>query len=270
MLSFLILISFFCTLNKCENNSYHLKWVTEETKFPIIFSYNTSQPSKYSWYKLFEKDYTENLNKDVYKSEIDETTGMNFLKIYDYNSNQLDHYRLKPNNEENHDEIIFTIGFVKHFHIAVTRFSMHSNTTCFVSVILPIGLNKRHMEFLQDSIQERIDLQSHFDNSFYDYDSLIFDYAEDVQDNGKKRFKRSRFDRFVYEVQINAPSVLVYGTERQVQNITCQLSLVDFDNMNYKKTIFKALGPSNAAFKFQLYQQSFFILLLFFACIFVE
>jgi hypothetical protein len=244
-----ILLTFFF-MSKCFCENFYLKLiVADEMDVPLVLTHHINDPEKYGWYKYIEQDFIENLNQDfLYKCEIDEVNQTNSLKIYDLNSNQLDHYQLKikPPYEQTNDEIIYTIGFIKNLHIETNSMDYYmNNSTCILNVILPIGLNNNHMDFLTESIQRFIDLETNLD------DQIILDTERKKRNTNVFELEKSKsiFDRFVYQIQINTPSITVYSTNgRILRNISCELLVVDYEDRIYKKKIFKTLGLlSNSA-----------------------
>ena len=248
---FILLTSLFSSKCLCEN--FYLKLIADDERhMPLVFTHQINQPEKYSWYKYNEQDYIENLDQDfLYKFEIDDVNKTNTLKINDLNSNQLDHYKLKIKppyvaSVDEVDEIIYTIGLVKNLHIETDSLDYY-NSTCFVNVIIPIGLNKNHMDYLSESIQKYIDLETSFDDGLAEAENERKKRNIDVFELGKSK---SRFDRFVYEIQIHTPSLTFYSTNERVdKNISCELLIIDYGDGIYKKTIFKTLSLSSNTIK---------------------
>jgi hypothetical protein len=263
-------------VSKCLCQNYFLKWVTDETKYPIIFNHKIDFPNLYGWYKYSNQEYIENLQSNAYNMKINEANGTNTLKIntYDLKTNdQLDHYKLQlktPKDidylddpvSDSTDEFIYSLGYVKNFRIEVHEEKDYINSTCFLNVIIPLGISDEHMDFLKDQIQENVDLVSNFhDDEYYD----------DIEKTSNRnivvvRKRRSSFDRYVMEVQYNSPSIIVYGINKDndlYENVTCHLLLIDYDGSIYKKTIFKMLKAANSSSGLKLFSVLGFILVNF-------
>lgn len=251
-MSLLLLSKSFCV-------DYYLKLINEdETYMPIVLTHKTKvEPSKYSWYKCVEKDFIENINQNSsYSFEIDEARGTNTLKIFYVGSNQLDHYILKlktPREEtDSIDEIIYTIGFLKSFHMDAVDWLKHSNITCFINGVIPIGLNLDHMTFLTEKIQKSIYLEINYGSSPYETTNQMNIEQKRKRRGRDKIDKENSFDRFVYEIKINTPSIIVYNEDNKTTKsmISCELFILDFEDTVYKKVInLKTIVLSNSSLR---------------------
>ena len=233
----------------CVENFY-LKWFSNETKFPIIFSHQTSKPDNYIWYKHYEKNYVDKLveiNENSYKTEINSNNGLNTLKILNFNFNttdQLDHYRLRLkrqiiNSEE--DSFIFTLAYLKDFYISIHEDRNHLNATCIAKVSIPLGVNEDHTLWLSDQIQAIVDLN--------------FDIIDPNSNSDRRRRKRevrrsSSFDRLLMNIKFEGVPIIQYKTSKSMSfdNLKCKLLLTSYDNSLIKESIYKFFEHTSSIF----------------------
>jgi hypothetical protein len=232
----------------CIEN-YYLKWFQNETKFPIIFSHQTSKPDNYIWYKHFEKTYADKLSDNSYKSEINSNNGLNVLKILNFNFNttdQLDHYRLRLKKQilnSDEDSFIFTLAYLKDFYISVHEDRNHLNATCIAKVSIPLGVNEDHTLWLSDQIQTNVELN--FD---------IIDPNSNVDRRRRKREVRrsSSFDRLLMNIKFEGVPIIQHKSSKTVSfdNLKCKLLLTSYDNSVIKESIYKFFDQPTSRFTY--------------------
>jgi hypothetical protein len=232
----------------CIEN-YYLKWFQNETKFPIIFSHQTSKPDNYIWYKHFEKTYADKLSDNSYKSEINSNNGLNVLKILNFNFNttdQLDHYRLRLKKQilnSDEDSFIFTLAYLKDFYISVHEDRNHLNATCIAKVSIPLGVNEDHTLWLSDQIQTNVELN--FD---------IIDPNSKVDRRRRKREVRrsSSFDRLLMNIKFEGVPIIQHKSSKTVSfdNLKCKLLLTSYDNSVIKESIYKFFDQPTSRFTY--------------------
>jgi hypothetical protein len=224
------------SISSCVEN-YNLKWLSNDTLFPVIFTQEIANPDSYIWYKHYEKSNVGGLYRpDYYQVEVND--GQNVLKLLNYNfttQDQLDHYILrrkrKPSRDED-DSFIFTIGYLNDFYMTVHEEKNRINVNCTAKVAIPLGINDYHKYDLSLDI-ENIDLN--------------FDFVDPNGRVRRRRKRRSTFERFLMNIQVEAVPITIFRSSKHdfSESLFCKLILKSYDGTMISKTIYKTFGNVN-------------------------
>jgi hypothetical protein len=137
------------TQNAHSKTHYHLKWVTNQTQFPIHFSMNKNFPNSsftWKWKRVSDNSYVENLpslNKDYIQLETDTKSELIIVNFDNKNMEQLSSYQPLPslNNEvvqlpNNTERNIFSLAYLKDHKVKLQKSLNKNKISCIADFLI--------------------------------------------------------------------------------------------------------------------------------------
>lgn len=282
---------------------YYLKWITEDTRFPIKFKHRTNNTDVYKWFKYYDKKLIDDLDKNIFEIDVDKDDHLNILKIYKYDATshyELDHYKLlyKPDNEiemaddqnieltadneideireVSYDVFVYTIAYLKKMQMVIHESKEFLNTTCLATLILPLGINEEHTQYIQHHIEDLIDLKLTFlddDGNEIDSDRFKENEKRKKRFTSIKRTKRDLLDRYIMELEFRMAPITFYRIDQdndRTENVTCVATFINYDGSKTVKQLYKTVVQQDINFTINIKYYRFNCLLVILLNIFIN
>jgi len=243
--------------------SYHLKWVTDDFPFPIVFTKDLDQKIGYKWLKYSDNLFIDELT-DSTQYLFTQNKNKTILYLLSYNSQTHDELSTyepvlsqysfrKPDYNYVFNRNIFTLAYVKSHSLTLQRSASGYDVSCAVTILLPI--NEKHInEKNYDLVQKYIDLKIMMVGKKDKYKSKITKKHIINADNGftdsRIRVKRNTASKFVELTFTEGPIIFFNNEIREYKSadiFICKMSLLESGNIIvYEKNLTKSIYDSNA------------------------
>jgi hypothetical protein len=240
--------------------SYHLKWVTDDFPFPIIFTADLQQKKDYKWLKYRDNLFIDEL-KDSSQYLFTESKNKAILYLLSYSSqghNELSTYEpvlreysfRKPDERYTFNRNIFTLAYVKSHSLTIQKSANSYDVSCAVTILLPLNdrsINEKNYELIQKYIDLKIMMVDKKDRK----KSKVIKKRTTGRntESSRIRTKRNMENKFIQLTLTEGPIIFFNNEIREYKNadiFICRMSLLETGNIvSYEKNLTKSIYDSN-------------------------